>query len=431
MFFSGLIFPLAMQAGGGSYRNAGRLLAWNGLGGLLGAELTSLVLAPAFGLWQMMVLCGCGYLVMAVTFFRPSRLTVIGLTTIIAASAWLVAALPIAALKADEEILAAQVAPEGVVAVVRRGENDVRILFNNTYSLGGSKAQVNQERQALLPLLLHGNPQSVATLGVATGSTVAGAALVASLKRITAIELSPTVARFAYLHFGEYNRHVFEDPRVDLILGDARRVIAGSSERYDVIIGDLFLPWRTGEGRMFSREHFENIRKALRPKGIFCQWLPLFQLTEPQFAVILRTFQSVYPDAFIIRGDLYRSQPIIALIGGRRLADIDWDTVAKLTTALREAGETTDPLVRHEDGVRFLVVGNPLPNHAGPINTLSNAWLEWDAGRNIIGLQRPWFVGDLLENYLDAIRPGHTLAPIPKTLYDDTGADWTTWPGHR
>jgi len=431
VFFSGLIFPLAMQAAGGSPRSAGRLLAWNGLGGLLGAELTSLVLAPAFGLWQMMVFCGCGYLVIAVMFFHPPRLAVIVLAGIVAASAWIVASLPIAALIGDEEILAAQVAPEGVVAVVRRGEDDVRILFNNTYSLGGSKAQVNQERQALLPLLLHGNPQSVATLGVATGSTVAGAALVPGVTRIAAIELSPTVARFARKHFGKYNRRVFEDPRVELILGDARRLIAGSPERYDVIIGDLFLPWRTGEGRMFSKEHFENIRTALRPDGIFCQWLPLFQLTETQFEVILRTFQSVYPDAFLIRGDLYRSQPIIGMVGGRRLADISWNSVAKLTAALREAGETTDPLVRREEGVRFLIAGEPLPNREGPINTLSNAWLEWDAGRNIIGLQRPWFVGDLLENYLEAIQPGHSRAPLPPQILEDTEADWTTWPGRR
>ena len=37
-----------------------------------------------------------------------------------------------------------------------------------------------------------------------------------------------------------------------------------------------------------------------------------------------------------------------------------------------------------------LASGVPAP---GPVNTFANAWLEWDAGRNILGLKMPWCIG--------------------------------------
>lgn len=60
----------------------------------------------------------------------------------------------------------------------------------------------------------------------------------------------------------------------------------------------------------------------------------------------------------------------------------------------------------------MLILG-PLPDAGvGPINTLANAWLEWDCGRNIIGLQTPWFIGVPSAEYVrDAFNAGQTLIP--------------------
>ncbi len=446
-FAAGLVFPAALRLARPS--QVGVLLAWNGLGGWLGAEMTNRFLAPTFGLWQTVLLFGCGYAAL-LTLRRPT-LAIAAIVVVIVALPF-AARLPQAAAQRGEHISHLTVAREGVVALVQRNPRDRRILFNNTYSLGGSLARRNQERQAHLPILLHGGARNVATLGVATGSTLAGAAQHPDVERLTAIELSPAAARIAREEFSTVNEDVFADLRIDLRLGDARWEIARHAATYDVVVGDLFLPWRTGEGRLFTREHFENVRRSLRPDGLFCQWLPLFQLTRAQFDVIVRTFSSVFPGAFLVRGDFYADQPIVGLVGGRVLDSIRWDAVE--TAARRISAATSDPLVTHAEGVAMLTLGPAPEPGPGPINTLGNAWLEWNAGRNVVGLAEPWFTDDAFRTFAadlsaasrdhlptdlrDAHAGGEKLARdpglrpesvLPASLRDDLTADWTEWPG--
>lgn len=448
LLFSGLIFPALLSAGGGGSKISGKLLAWNGLGGLCGAEVTNFFIAPAFGMWQGMMVCAVGYL--ALFSARVAHPAGAVAALVVAASFLLGARLPQAGLGRGESLVAIGTGPEGVVGVIKRASDDWRILFNNTYTLGGSKAQYNQERQAHLPILLHGEARSVAMLGVATGSTLAGAALHGTIEKIEAVELSPLTARFARDHFEKFNRHVFGDPRVDIILDDARRVISQSPASFDVVVGDLFLPWKTGEGRLYSQEHFRNVKSSLRSGGLYCQWLPMFQLTKGQFEMILRTFKSVFPEGFLIRGDFYEDQPILGLVGGKDLASLNWEKIGKACGKLAENPEVRDALVRHPEGLALMIVGRPPAVPAGPINTLANAALEWNASRNIIGMHAPWFVGDHLFNYLELAdasglpesfgtfpnvgralsrnREGLVEKNLPETLRTDLHSDWSQWP---
>lgn len=480
---TGLIFPLLLRSGESGHRRpnarqVATLLAWNGVGGWLGTEMTQNFLAPTFGLWTSATVIGMAYLVLGMRcdlrFDSASPVARVrgGMIPLAAAAAMLLLCglitrgLPQTTLLPGEKLAAVEVGREGVVATVACGPGDWRILFNNSYTLGGSKAQFNQERQGLLPLLLHGNPKSAAALGVATGGTVAGLALLPTLARVEAVELSPLVLNFARAYFAPFDRGVFDDPRIHFLQEDARWVMARNPASYDVIVGDLFLPWRTGESRLFTLEHFRNVRAALKPDGLFCQWLPLFQLTRQQFDAIARTFQEIFPDAFLVRGDFYCELPIVGLVGGRNFSQLDWPAIESMCNALRKRGTTTDPLVRHADGVAMMLLG-PLPEPGpGPRNTLANAWLEWDAARNILGLREPWFIGVPCAEYVRGVQQhGAALLPesrrpaqaagqffltleiaakikapetaglenqiasrLPAALLNDTAADWRQWP---
>lgn len=493
---AGVVFPLLLASRPDGARLA-RWLALNGVGGWLGAETASGWLAPGLGLWGATAALGAGYALLAAVIVWRRRPVVPqprdargapprgwweiagrqpaarwGLALALAGVAlagWMTRGLPQVRRMPGETLVEAAVGREGVVATVHGAADDWRMLFNNTYTLGGSRAAANQERQALLPLLLHGRAESAGVLGVATGSTLAGAALAPGVTRIEAAELSPLALRQAREHFRPFNRDVFADSRVRVVQDDARWFIAGTPDRFDVVVGDLFLPWRTGEGRLYTREHFAAVRHALRPGGLFCQWLPLFQLTRPQHDAIVRTFLAEFPGAFLVRGDFYTELPIVGLVGGRTLEEVDWRDVAVRCGELRAAGRSHDPLVRHAEGVAMLVVGPPPTPPSGPVVTLANGWLEWDAGRNIVGLRTPWFVGvPAAEHVRDIHRATQPAMPadlraahdagqfwltlevaakiqspaldnlraqrgqrLPAALAADAGADWTAWPSRE
>ena len=64
------------------------------------------------------------------------------------------------------------------------------------------------------------------------------------------------------------------------------------------------------------------------------------------------------------------------------MRQIEWQTVKAACEKLRTSGKVSDPLVRHAEGVAMMILG-PFPDAAtGPFNTLANAHLEMDAGRN-------------------------------------------------
>jgi hypothetical protein len=131
------------------------------------------------------------------------------------------------------------------------------------------------------------------------------------------------VAALSLAHFAEFNGDLGNDPRATVIVEDGRTYVASATGAFDVIVGDLYRPYGAGEGRLYSVEHFRAVRRALREGGLFCQWLPMFQLAEPQFEVVLATFLEVFPRTHLVRGNLKSDLPRLGLVGLRD-ATIDW-----------------------------------------------------------------------------------------------------------
>src|SRR5207247_5122378 len=192
---------------------------------------------------------------------------------------------------------------------------------------GGSAAATNERRQGLLPLLLHPAPRRAAFIGMATGITAsAGAAL--GVEETTVIELVPEVARLAATEFATWNAQLLERPGVRLVVDDGRRYLVTTAERYDVGVGALFNPWHAGAGSLYAREMFETVAGRLAPGGLFCQWLPLYQLTREEFDVIARPFVAVFPDVTLWRNDFYPDRAVAGLVGRLTPGTVDLDRVA-------------------------------------------------------------------------------------------------------
>jgi spermidine synthase len=167
------------------------------------------------------------------------------------------------------------------------------------------------------------------------------------------------------------------------VLDDGRNFLRSTAARFDVVVADLFVPWQAGAASLWTREHFAAVRTRLAPGGLFCQWLPLYQLGAPEFETILAGFLDAFPRAALFRGDFYGRFPIAALVGFEGAAPTA-DLVSEAARRLGAAGER-DRWVTHPLGPFALYVGplGPLaPSLAAvPRHTDGRPRLEFDVAR--------------------------------------------------
>jgi spermidine synthase len=441
----GMTLPLAWrlweQERSGVGHILGHLTAWNTFSAVGGALIAGFVLLPAFGLWRAIFCLAalwCAATIMGVSLVDPGIrwrrvfgiAGVAGIGISLTATFW--AVLPIVKIDVGkgEKLLAVQEGSHGIVAVVDRpSEHDRRIKVDNFYTLGGLASRDNELLEGQLPLLLHPAPKKVLHIGSATGISPAGA-LSFPVERVVAVELIPEVIQLASVYFADANRHLYDDPRVETVIADGRNYLLGTRERFDVIVADLFIPWHAGAGYLYSREQFALAKSRLADGGLFCQWLPLYQLSPDEFRLILATFLRVFPQATLWRGDFFADKPIVALIGHPDGRPLDLLELEQRLRRLRESGELRQKIFRDLAGVLMLYAGNLSASaeryaHV-PSNTDDRPLLEYLAPR-IVGRHgqapvkgKEWFVGSTLASFYrelhadtlekpDAIFPEQTL----------------------
>ncbi len=417
-FLAGLVFPLltawsGIREGDARGRGWGRLLAINGLGGLCGAEVAYRWLLPEWGLYGAVWFVGALYAAGAfwTAYFlaeAPKQRLVCRLAAVGGAALLILFLRPVQSLVtvnpfARIDVVEEWSGREGTLAVVEREDFGRGILVYNQYMLGTTSARHDQARQAHLPLMLHPAPEKVAFIGLATGITPGAALLHGGVREVLAIELSGTVTGAARDYFGDYQNGLFTDSRSRVVVEDGRTYIASSPGRFDLVAGDLFLPWGPGEARLYSREHFEAVRASLKPGGIFCQWLPLYQLTPDDLRIILRTFQDVFPDTHLFLNGFRPGSSALALVGFKDGATLDWRTVEARAREERAHGRLRDPFLRHRSGTELLYLGKARPDPDGPRHTLTNMRIELQAGRERV-------TGDPSRKYISGERWGEFVA---------------------
>lgn len=393
---AGLIFPLTISwtaeaAGDVDGRKLGWLLAVNGFGGVIGAEIAYRVLLPVFDVHMSLGVTAIAYALAGLALASRYQRRMVWMIPQAGAATGVVLLilfglrqLPLVNTHQGLTLLDHRSGRAGSVAVVENSALGRCILVDNQYLLGGSHAIANEERQANLPLLLHPAPRDVAFIGLATGITPGAALLHSNLNSITVVELSSLVERAADRFFDEFNHGVTRS-RADVVIDDGRTVMAAAPDRFDVVIGDLFLPWSPGEGRLYSVEHFRDVRRSLRPGGVFCQWLAMYQFTPRQFAIIADTFQKVFPHTYLFCNALDSDSPTLALVGLRDDAELNWQTIAARCAAYQNnAALNQDALLRGTDSLVQLYLGewkSPADKTPVTLNTLGNLLIELDAGR--------------------------------------------------
>jgi len=298
------------------------------------------------------------------------------------------------------------------------------IKINSNYSLGSTGAYMQEKFQADLPLMVYPEAEDLFFLGVGTGIS-AGSALDprnANVKRVVACELVPEVITAAKKYMtnfrgDDYTGGLFKDSRASVLVEDGRHYLMATDEQFDIINADLFIPFRSGAGSLYSQEHFESAKKRLKPKGVFVQWLPLYQLTENEFSIIARTMIEVFDQVSLWRHNFQPGDEVVALIGHQKGQPLPASTIDRLADKLYAvSGKDHRDLMRLnlplDPQTILLFYGGNLTAARSlferyPVNTDNRPVIEYMAPRTYrrsTASKPSWFVGEPFAEFMDKVQ---------------------------
>lgn len=411
----GFNFPvvvLLIAGGAGSesgYSAAvGRAYAANTFGAIAGAIVTGFWLVPALGSFRVVALIAALNLLLAAALEisgRPRRavsLALNGVVLLLVAFAAFSSVFYNRALSSFSTVLyfhthSGRLTPaenaatvdlpfvaDGLNAsiAVNRTDNYVGLTTNGKVDASSADTPT-QLLVGHLGVVVDQAPRRVLIVGFGSGMSVSAVARYPDVQRIDCVEIEPAVIQAApYLE--KLNRGVLRDPRLHLVLDDARNFLLTSREQYDLIISQPSNPWIAGIATLFTDEYYAAARKHLTPGGRFVQWIQGYSLDPSDLRMILATLSRHFPETTlwqISEGDL------IALNRTEALR-MNFDRLRTLwqTGDLHEDYETLE--LRHPEGlvayfalndsaVRRIAVGSVL-------NTDDRTLLEYHAPRAIL-----------------------------------------------
>jgi spermidine synthase len=366
----------------------GTLICVNTIGSVFGSFIAGFILLPLLGVWKSIFLIALIYPLTAlmVSFFLKGKNKSFNVLVSVSLISFLLTLLvvghqpkPIGVKSSHGKIIKIIEGSHATAAVVEGHKGNRTIQVNTNYTLGSSFSLSAERNQTIIPLLLHASPKSVFYLGMGTGIT-AGASLDFDIERVLVCELLPEVVKLSELYFKKWINGLFDDSRAQVIAEDGRNCLSRSNEKFDLIISDLFVPWKAGTGNLYTKEHYETSLKRLNDRGLYVQWVPLYQVSEKELGSIANTMDQVFPLVTLWRGDFYASRSVVALIGHKNPDPLNPDELFSHSTS----GALTDETEKEfQKGLLLRLYGGNVSqssifnNH--PVNTDNFPYIEYFA----------------------------------------------------
>ena len=144
--------------------------------------------------------------------------------------------------------------------------------------------------------LNHGKPRNVLVLGGGEGATIREALKWKSVERVVMVDIDKDVVEACREHLGEMHQGAFDDPRTELVFGDALNYLDEHAGQWDIIISDLTDPLEEGPSfLLFTKEYFEKCKRALAPGGhLVVQSGPVAPPLMTEHARLAHTLKQVF-----------------------------------------------------------------------------------------------------------------------------------------
>ena len=336
----GTAIPLAWRIAGGSpeqaAQRAGRVLAFNTLGGLAGSLAAGFALVPTFGVEASIVVIVVLHLTASAIALRTSASTRLAPRVAAIAGPAAVAALvfvwspsielPFLLHGRNDPINAVIRGPGAAwrepIAFLEEGRNTTVTVLTNDHMLrlyndgrpesgfGGGEPGFGPELALLgaLPSLFCRERDQAMVIGLGAGHTTS-VLLGGPFRRVDVVELEEGVVRAAHLLYEAREKPFpLDDQRARLTVDDARtKLVLAAPGTYDAVVSQPSHPWLAGSSALYTKEFFEEVDRALKPGGVLALWVNLFRMDVPHLRSVVHTLVSVFPHvlAFVTEGSSF------------------------------------------------------------------------------------------------------------------------------
>lgn len=433
----GAAFPLAgrlfVQESASVGKSVGTLYASNTIGNILGAFAGGFILIPLVGIENTLFTTVLINIAVGGLFFALSRtlsVTAKGVTAgaavavavggIILIPPWSAAEMSfgpfyeairlsksiarapaeLRAIEAQRKVLFHKEGVSTTVTVKQFPGGSLGLYINGKPDASSHGDLPSQELVAHIPLLMHPDPKSALVIGLASGISL-GSAGRHPLERMDCVEIAPSMVEASH-YFDQYNYHILDDPRVNLIIGDGRNHLALTDKKYDVIISEPSNPYFAGVADLFTREYFQLCRDRLTDRGMACAWVQAYLIDKTSFHSIVRTFQSVFPEMTLwktTKGDCM-------MLGSKVPLAVDYHDLKAKIQQKGIAGDLSRIEIRNtEEFLGHLVMGKGNVTRfaaSAKIHTDDNALVEFAAPRALTMGVYQWPLVEAIEQYREA-----------------------------
>lgn len=242
-----------------------------------------------------------------------------------------------------------------------------------------------QIMSGLIPAVLHPLPKRALVVGLGTGSTAGWLAAVPSMERVDVAELEPAILKVAE-QSAPMNEKAMQNPKMHVIIGDAREILLAAREKYDLIVSEPSNPYRAGIASLFTREYYQAALGRLNPGGMFAQWVQAYEVDNHTVQTVYATIGAVFPNVETWQTD----EGDMLLVGSAAPRTHDAAELRQRVArepfkrALRQAWRATDL----EAFLAHFVADNSIAQafrqrHQGPLNTDDQTVLEFAFARNV------------------------------------------------
>lgn len=319
--FIGATFPLAVRILATNRMDASpasaRVYSWNTVGAIFGATVAAFFIIPLFkyeGAIKLAVLLNV-FLALTCSFLVSNgakKEKVFSAILLLGIISFYNPKIPEEILRSSPvqpmptgEIVFYEVGRSATVVVIERdGAFYLRTngLPEAAASEDGSPPDRRTQRYlSIYPVLAR--PETDSMLVVGFGGGVALEAVPKSVSSIDVIELEPQVVEANRFYGDRRENNPLDDPRINIVVNDARSALSLTDKRYDAIVSQPSHPWTAGASHLYTREFMQLAKEHLTADGVFLQWMNAGFVDGPLLKSLTASMLDVFPYARMYQVD--------------------------------------------------------------------------------------------------------------------------------